>query len=250
MSLAMQQAWLWQAILAGGAQDADAAVHGGALPPQARLAIYAGGYRMRLLECMRASFPLLHAALGERLFDAFALDYIAAHPSRSHTLHALGEGFATHLAATRPARSDTDDGDWADFMIALTTFERALCEIYDGPGDEGREDDGREDGTLAPARSLRLLTLSHPVHDCLRRHHAGQPIEAMPGRTTHLALARVAYRVVVEPLNPVEHAIFARILHDGLAAGLAEVRAGAGEEGLAMWLQRQQRRGLLVGTRG
>lgn len=245
MSLSAQQAWLWQAILEGGARDADAIVHAGTLPPQARLGIYAGGYRLRLLECMRATFPLLQAALGERLFDAFALDYIAAHPSRSHTLHALGDGFATHLAATRPARSDNDDGDWADFMIALATFERALCEVYDGPGDEGREDDA-----LAPARSLRLMTLDHPVHECLRRHQAGEAIVAMPGRTTHLALARVAYRVVVEPLNTVEHAIFARILHDGLAAGLAEVRAGAGDEGLALWLQRQQRRGLLVGTRG
>ncbi|MFD0724580.1 HvfC/BufC family peptide modification chaperone [Lysobacter brunescens] len=249
MSLSAQQAWLWQAILAGGAQDADATVHAGTLPPQARLGIYAGGYRLRLLECMRATFPLLQAALGDRLFDAFALDYIAAHPSRSHTLHALGTGFATHLAATRPARSDADDGDWADFMIALATFERALCEVYDGPGDEHREEGG-EDDTLAPARSLRLLTLSHPVHECLRRHHTGQPIEAMPARTTHLALARVAYRVVVEAINPVEHAIFTRILQDGLAAGLADVRAGAGDEGLALWLQRQQRRGLLVGRRG
>jgi hypothetical protein len=249
MSLSAQQAWLWQAILAGGAHDADAIVHAGALPPQARVGIYAGGYRLRLLECMRATFPLLQAALGERLFDAFALDYIAAHPSRSHTLHALGDGFAAHLAATRPARSDSDDGDWADFMIALATFERALCEIYDGPGDEHREE-GREDDALAPARSLRLMTLGHPVHECLRRHQAGEAIVAMPARTTHLALARVAYRVVVEPLNVVEHAIFTRILHDGLAAGLAEVRAGAGDEGLALWLQRQQRRGLLVGTRG
>lgn len=249
MSLSTQQAWLWQAILAGGAHDADAIVHADGLPPQARLGIYAGGYRLRLLECMRAAFPLLQAALGERLFDAFALDYIATHPSRSHTLHALGAGFATHLGATRPARSDTDDGDWADFMIALATFERALCEVYDGPGDEHREEGG-EDDTLAPARSLRLMTLSHPVHECLRRHQDGQPIEAMRARTTHLALARVAYRVVVEPLNTVEHAIFTRILRDGLVAGLTEVRAGAGDEGLAVWLQRQQRRGLLVGTRG
>lgn len=245
MSLSAQQAWLWQAILAGGARDADAIVHAGTLPPQARLGIYAGGYRLRLLECMRATFPLLQAALGERLFDAFAMDYIAAHPSRSYTLHALGDGFAAHLAATRPARSDSDDGDWADFMIALATFERALCEVYDGPGDEGREDEA-----LAPARSLRLMTLGHPVHECLRRHQAGEAIVTMPARTTHLALTRVAYRVVVEAINPVEHAIFTRILRDGLAAGLAEVRAGAGDEGLALWLQRQQRRGLLVGTRG
>lgn len=242
MSLAQHQAWLWQAILAGGAEDAGATVEGGALSPRARLAIYAGGYRMRLLECMRASFPLLRAVLGERLFDGFAVEYITAHPSRSHTLQAFGAGFAAHLAATRPPHSETDDGDWADFLVALAAFERALCEVYDGPGDEGRET-----ADLAIARGLRLLTLSHPVHDCLRQHQAGAAVVAMPARTTHLALTRLAYRVVVEPLNAAEHAVFVRIRDDGLAAGLAEVRAGVGVEGLALWLQRQRRRGLLVG---
>ena len=246
MSLRMSQQWLWAAIVDGdeGLGAAEAMIEGGQLAPRARLAIYAGGYRLRLLECMRAAYPLLGAALGERLFDAFALDYIHAHPSTSYTLHDLGAGFAGHLAASMPDRAgETDGGAWADFMIALATFERALYAVYDGPGDE----DAAASAAPVLARSLCLLRLTHPAQECLRAHQAGLPVVALPAEMTHLALARVGFRVVVERVTAVEYALLQRMRDEGVAAGLAEVRAGVGEEGLQRWLQRQRVRGLLRG---
>lgn len=266
MNLGSTQRWLWDAMLAGdgGIRDGDALIHGGSLPARDRLMIYAGGYRMRLLECMHAANPLLRSALDDRLFDAFALAYIAAHPSSSYNLHDLGAEFPDYLHRKRPDGNDEDDGAWADFMIALARFERCLYETYDGPGDEYQgvhpdasqmacaddwQHDPDETTGIALARSLHLLELSHPVQQCLRAHHAGERVTAMSAKRSWLAIARVDYRVVVEPLSAAEHALYLRVRDQGLNAALAEIRAGAGEEGVQRWLRRQLQRGLLIRRR-
>src|SRR5438046_8851204 len=63
------------------------------LTAEQRLDLYHRGYRLRLLESLRAVHPVLRHALGTELFDAFALEYLQACPSRSYTLFRLGEGF-------------------------------------------------------------------------------------------------------------------------------------------------------------
>src|SRR4051812_450530 len=99
-----------------------------------RIALYRRGYRARLVECMHETHPALRHALGDGLFDEFALDYLAATPSRSYTLLDLGARFADHLEATRP------DGDelWPEFIVDLARLERAFHEVYEGLGAEGR----------------------------------------------------------------------------------------------------------------
>src|SRR5215212_11769713 len=100
------------------------------MTPEACLDVYRRGYRLRLLECMREMHPgLLHLA-GDELFEAFALDYLAAHPPVGYSLARLGDGFADHLDATRPA---DEDGAWADLVIDVVRFERAFLDVYDGP---------------------------------------------------------------------------------------------------------------------
>jgi hypothetical protein len=54
-----------------------------------RLAIYGTAYYARLLECLLEEFPVLVHALGEELFDAFAVGYLQKYPSRSYTLNDL-----------------------------------------------------------------------------------------------------------------------------------------------------------------
>lgn len=243
MSWQADQQWLWQKILLGDIHDPEAAsrIHAGQLPVTQRLGIYAGGYRQRLLECMRASFPLLQAALGESLFDRFALDYLDAQPSQSYTLHDLGQGFANHLQATRPD-SASETADWVDFMIALTRFERVLSEVYDGPGDERAEV-----SSLRLACSLRLLRLSHPVHEALRAHQAAEAVRPSMAKTTHLALVRRAFRVSVEPITGTEFRLLERVATIGLPAVLGEVRAGVGDEGMQRWIHKMRDRGVLLG---
>lgn len=246
MAWQQDQQWLWQQILAGAsvAGSATDMIHAGHLPVEARLAIYAGGYRLRLLECMRAAFPLLQSALGDALFDRFALGYLDAHPSQSYTLHHLGAGFADHLEQTRPTNPE-DDGDWVDFMIALARFERALSEVYDGRGDE------HETPTeLQLASSLRLLSLSHPVHESLRAHQHQEPVSVCSAKPVFLAIIRRSFRVSVEPITATEFALLQRAATDSLDHVLREVRGGVGEAGLERWLLRMRERGIIVGEDG
>lgn len=178
----------------------------------ARLEIYRRGYRMRLVETMRAHHPALRHALGDEVFDAFALDYLAARPSRSYTLLDLGTGFADHLEATRP------DGDesWPDFVIELARLERAFLEVYDGPGAEQLElvapDQVEPDACLVPAPCLRLMSTRFPVgaYMLAARRGDGPPL---PGpKPTWLALSRRDYRATLTELNERSHVLLAALV--------------------------------------
>src|SRR6266404_6090912 len=173
-----------------------------------RLEIYSHAYYARLLECLREEFPVLKHALGEEVFDAFAVGYLQQYPSRSYTLFQLGANFPRYLAETRPEASEGADlpVDWPDFLIDLATLELTFNEVFDGPGVEG--EDLLEAGQLqavAPERllearlvsvpCLRLLALNYPVHryfTAVRRHE--DPL--MPGpAATFLAVTRRRYVV-------------------------------------------------------
>ena len=90
------------------------------LGPQGRFAIYAGGYRSRLLETLRDDFPALRRLVGETVFDLFAHGYIAARPSRHFSLYDYGAGFADHLEATRP---EAGGGPLAALPAAVARLE-------------------------------------------------------------------------------------------------------------------------------
>src|SRR5258707_9350668 len=123
-----------------GPDEAEAVVtRSRALSALERLAIYSYAYYARLLECLREEFPVLKHALGEEVFDAFAVGYLEKYPSRSYTLFQLGVNFPRFLAETRPDR-EADEGvaaEWPDFLIDLATLERTFSEVFDGPGVEG-----------------------------------------------------------------------------------------------------------------
>jgi hypothetical protein len=102
-----------------------------ALTAVERLEIYNHSYYARLLECLREEYSVLAQALGEELFDSFALAYLQAHPSRSYTLADLGSAFPEYLAATRPEQADAD---WPELLIDLARLERTINEVFDGPG--------------------------------------------------------------------------------------------------------------------
>src|SRR5258708_3091947 len=67
------------------------------LSARERLAVYTGGYVLRLLECMRADFPVLRGFIGDSVFDAFAKAYVITMPPVSHSLYDLGAAFPPFL---------------------------------------------------------------------------------------------------------------------------------------------------------
>lgn len=217
-TLAGTQAWMLSAITEAGApgpapEEVVRSTSG--LSAAQRIALYRRGYRARLLECMRAQHPALRHALGDQLFDEFALDYLAAYPSRSYTLNALGARFADHLAATRP------EGDelWPEFVVDLARLERAFYEVYEGPGIEG-EPPADPHGRVEPAPCLRLLSSRFPVGGYLLAARRGEAPELPSPRATWLALSRRDYVVTITELDEPGHTLLA-----GLVAGAGLGRA-------------------------
>jgi len=91
-------------------------------PPVAdeRLAIYWRAYRLRLVETLHSMFPRLLRALGEPLFNDFAMEFIRREPPRGWTLERLAETFPRYLAETKP------DEEWANRIADLARREGAF----------------------------------------------------------------------------------------------------------------------------
>jgi hypothetical protein len=215
-----------------------------------RLEIYNRAYFARLLECLREEYSVLAAALGSELFDSFAIGYLEAHPSQSYTLSRLGAGFPEFLADTRPKTGGTlvtppdssseENGpiaDWPEFLIDLARLERAINEVFDAPGCEGRPLlDGTKLSAISPARwpetrlvcvpCLRVMQLSHPVNDYFSAIRRGEKPPIPAPAPTHLAITRRDYRVLRYPLEPAQQELLQALL-EGEPVGRAIERAAA-----------------------
>jgi len=104
-----------------------------------RLGIYQYGYSLRLLECMRAEYPLLATAFSPDWFDTMARHYLSTNPSISTNLNDLSSGFPAFLQRDRPDRDQLEKDKAYDFLINLAEFERAKIETSRGKGSEGSE---------------------------------------------------------------------------------------------------------------
>lgn len=218
------------------------------LSSQQRLAIYANAYFTRLLECIRAVFPMLAVAAGDDAFTELALGYLLAYPSRSYTLNRLGGSFPRYLAESRPARDEAlgSTPDWADLLIDLAELEWAINEVFDGPGSEQTALLDPHDLTKLGPRSdlvrvvtcpsLRLMVSRFPLHGYYTRLKAAElaandsaPTDGVsppaPG-VSHLALLRRNFVVWRYPLTAAQHALLAE-LQNGVELGPALVAATA-----------------------
>ncbi|MEV5240111.1 DNA-binding domain-containing protein [Streptomyces cinnamoneus] len=205
-----------------------------------RLALYRRGYRLRLLESMRALYPGLRTLLGPELFDDFAREYLDACPSRSYTLARLGERFPTYLAAHRPDRHEPPARrePWIDLLIDLTRYERTFAEVYDGPGTEVQDHgEGTSppvpagallDGVPFPAPCLRAMRVCAPVHEYLAAVLRGRDPEPPDMRTVGLVLFRRDYVVVTTELAAGPYELLSALLE-----GATTVRQAAGSSGTA-----------------
>jgi hypothetical protein len=224
-----------------------------ALSGRERLEIYAQAYYARLIECLRAEFAMLVRAIGEELFDQFAVDYLQRYPSTSYTLSDLGARFPTYLRETRP--SDESEIGWPDFLIDLATLERTYSEVFDGPGIEELEPispsalaqtsaDQWGQTRLVAAPCLRLTTLDYPVHRYYRQLRKNEDAIPPDEEPTHLAITRHDYTVRPLELEPTEHEVLSRLI-SGESLGdaiqqIAERSENIGEfaASLPVWFER------------
>jgi hypothetical protein len=178
------------------------------------LDIYARGYVLRLLECMRADFPVLRGLVGEEVFDAFARAYIITRPPDSPSLYDLGADFPRFLEETRPKHSPPEAGFAAMLELPpeLARLERARAEVTRARGTE--DDDpafsvppalpeifGGE-LTLQATPCLRLLELKFPLVEYLRSADRGERPKPPTPLASLAAIGRTNYRVSMEEAAP------------------------------------------------
>jgi hypothetical protein len=235
-----------------GAQDVIAERRG--LSIHKRLSIYAQGYVLRLLECLRAEFPALRSFVGDAVFDSFAGAYLISRPSGSPSLFDFGQGFPQFLEETKPEAGSLDEDLrlLLDLPSELARVERARSEVMRA---HGTEQDAHMRATLSPldvfsedvvlqaTPTLRLLELKFPLVDFLKKFDRGEPCELGAARACLAAAGRANYRVYLEEVSPWQ---FAFLKACGRPTSLYEaVQVAALESGeeraavlaeLVMWL--------------
>jgi hypothetical protein len=99
----------------------------------ARLAIYAKGYRLRLLEALATEYPALHTLAGDETFEQLGRAYIDAYPSNHYSIRYFGQHLSAFLAVSppyceSPALSEMAALEWA-LSLAFDAADAAVLGI-------------------------------------------------------------------------------------------------------------------------
>lgn len=227
------QRWMQAAIVHDGPlQEALAAPEAAALLPPSeieravlpsatlsaaeRLDVYHGMYFLRMAEALETDYPGLAHFLGEQRWERLVRAYVAAHPSRSYTLNALGRALPEWLRAAPglPRRG---------FCHDLARLEWAATEAFDA-----QEAPRLEEAALASVRpeewpgvrfvpqpALRLLELRWNANEWLD--------SARDEEHRHPGPRRAAARVVVYRRG---YAVYRRELGRSAFRLLADLASG------------------------
>lgn len=178
-----------------------------------RVDIYAAGYVMRLVECLRGEFALLCQFMGDEVFDTFAKAFIVTLPSESWTLHQLGSRFADFLANTKPT-GDFNTHQQAMFSLPseLAKFERAKALALLKPGPETEQSTAlineiellcgiAEDFVISVPESVQLIQTDYPLLPLITQLEQAKPCTLPTPEQTHIAISRQQYRIKMNVLN-------------------------------------------------
>jgi len=233
-SLAAQQRALRQAIVM---HQADDALLRGLPGREPLLRIYQHAYTARLTAALRDNFGSLPQVMGDHAFDALALAYIDAHPSRHPSIRWFGERLPEFMAARNelvphPALIDLARMEWA----LRSAFDAADAEPIDAavlaafaPGQWSR----LVFGALPSVQLLDMRWAIEPLWRALQSVAAGEePDLPEPAQHAHVLLVwRQGLENRWRSLDA-DQAALLRGLLDGLNFGeLCEIAAAAvGEE--------------------
>jgi hypothetical protein len=110
---------------------AEAIVDAPPLPTLKRLGIYRNAYRVRLIEALDDTYPILHAVLGDEDFAALGEQFVAAHPSVHRSIRWYGGEFADFLERWPPY-------DEQPIFAELALLEWTLAEVFDAADAEAQ----------------------------------------------------------------------------------------------------------------
>ena len=114
-----------QKYLLGEASGIEAAiVDAPPLPTPERLGIYKNAYRVRLIEALDDTYPVLHAVLGDEVFVALGDAFIAQHASVHRSIRWYGAEIAEFLRRCSPYAEQP-------ILAELALLEWTLAEVFD-----------------------------------------------------------------------------------------------------------------------
>lgn len=238
--------------------------------PETRMNIYAEGYVLRLLDCLRADYPMLLKVMGEAAFTFFAKGYVWRHPSTSPSLYDLGAGFADFLAGSQAGSGEGDA--LLRLPIELARLERARTEAGRACGLERADGNAPsafdalallmgEDMRLSAPPCLRLLEMALPLMPFVDIISAGGEVPPAPElRLSYVGVTRMRYRVRMHALEGWQfHFLQALVEQDGRATSaqhcvqFAAARTGQTVDqliiALMLWLPRAAASGLVLASR-
>lgn len=128
----------------------------------ARLAIYAEGYRSRLIEAFAPDFETLRSVMGDALFDSLCRRYVEATPSASRSIRWYASALPAFLTDTPP---------WSahPLLAEIARFEWALTLAFDAADDPPLAAD---DLASLPPEAWSTLTIRlHPSVRLVDLHH-------------------------------------------------------------------------------
>lgn len=91
---------------------------------ETRLKIYYDAYRLRLIECLQANFPVLARLLGEEAFSRLAQQYLNDHPSQHYSVRWFGHRLVEFLS---------DHPEYVDrpWLKELAQWEWSIASAFD-----------------------------------------------------------------------------------------------------------------------
>ena len=87
-----------------------------------RLGIYYKAYRLRMIEALANTYPILKALLGDDLFEKTARSYIENYPSTVRNMRCVGDQMSAHINKTLPQYP---------IAVEIAAFEWGLSLAFD-----------------------------------------------------------------------------------------------------------------------
>jgi hypothetical protein len=94
------------------------------LPAADRLAIYRNAYRVRLIDALNDTYPVLHGLLGDDMWVALGEAYVALHPSCFRSIRWYGAELADFLSGASPYSDEP-------ILAEVALLEWTLSEVFD-----------------------------------------------------------------------------------------------------------------------
>lgn len=156
-SLRELQSDLQQYLLGQDNAVSGAVVDAPPLPARERLAIYQNAYRVRLIDALHETYPVLHGLLGDDLWVELGRAFVTAYPSRYRSIRWYGRELAQFMARTPPF-------DESPVLFEIATLEWTLSEVFDA-----EDAPAIERSALAAVEPGAWAGLTFAFHPSLRR---------------------------------------------------------------------------------